>query len=79
MPRIQPVEPENAPEASRPLMEQAAQSTGQTLNFHREFGNSPTAFKAYLDFSATMQGGALDRQMQEAIAVAVSDFNGCVY
>ena len=27
----------------------------------------------------TLKGGALDRQMQESIAVAVSDFNDCAY
>ena len=32
-----------------------------------------------MDFAGTMQGGALDRQMQELIAVAISDFNGCKY
>jgi len=80
MPRIQPVEPENAPEAAKPLIEQAKEAAdGQVLNFHREMSNSPTSFKAYLDFSGTMQGGALDRKAQESIAVAVSDFNGCKY
>lgn len=79
VPRIEPVEPENAPEGSRPLMEQAAQSAGQTLNVHREFAVSPKAFEGYLNLNATLQGGTLDRQMQESIAVAVSDFNGCDY
>jgi AhpD family alkylhydroperoxidase len=32
-----------------------------------------------MDLSGTLQGGTLDRQMQESIAVAVSDFNGCTY
>ncbi len=32
-----------------------------------------------MDLNATLKGGALDRQMQESIAVAVSDFNGCAY
>lgn len=80
MPRIQPLEPENAPQTAQKLVEQAKQATGgQVVNFHREMSNSPTSFKAYLSFAGTMQGGALDRRMQEAIAVAVSDFNGCKY
>lgn len=79
MPHIQPVELESAPEASRPLMEQGAQDAGKMLNFHREFAVSPTAFEGYMNLNGTLQGGALDRQMQESIAVAVSDFNGCVY
>ena len=79
MPRIQPVEPENAPEASRPLMEKGAQGAGKMLNFYKTFALSPTAFGGYMDLNATLKGGALDRRMQESIAVAVSDFNGCAY
>jgi hypothetical protein len=80
MPRIQPVEPENAPQESQELVEEAKKAAGgQVLNFHRQMSVSPTSFKAYLDFAGTMQGGALDRQTQESIAVAVSDFDGCKY
>jgi AhpD family alkylhydroperoxidase len=32
-----------------------------------------------MDLSGTLQSGTLDRQMQESVAVAVSDFNGCTY
>jgi AhpD family alkylhydroperoxidase len=32
-----------------------------------------------MDLNATLKGGTLDRKMQESIAVAVSDFNGCDY
>ncbi len=77
MPRIQPVEPENAPEASRPLMEKGEQGAGKMLNFYKEFAVSPTSFEGYMNLNATLKGGALDGKMQESIAVAVSDFNGC--
>ena len=79
VPRIEPVEPENAPEESRPLMEKGAQGAGKMLNFYKEFAVSPTSFEGYMNLNATLQGGALDRRMQESIAVAVSDFNGCDY
>ena len=80
MPRIQPVEPESAPEAAQPLIEAGKQQTGgEVINFFKQMSVSPTTFKAYLDFAGTMQGGALDREMQELIAVAVSDFDGCRY
>ena len=58
MPRIQPVEPENAPEASRPLMEKGEQGAGKMLNFYKEFAVSPTAFEGYMDLNATLSGGA---------------------
>ena len=79
MQRIQRVELENASEESRPLMEQGAEGAGKMLNFYKTFANSPAAFKGYMDLNGTLKGGALDRQMQESIAVAVSDFNGCAY
>ena len=44
MPRIEPVEQERAPEASRPLMEQGAKGAGKMLNFYKAFAVSPTAF-----------------------------------
>jgi alkylhydroperoxidase family enzyme len=79
MPRIQPVEPENAPEESRPLMEQGEQEVGQMLNFFKQMAISPASFKAYMDFNETLQGGALDMETLEAIYLATSDYNGCGY
>ena len=80
MPRIQPLEPEDAPQESQPLMEQGKeQAGGELINFFKQMAVSPTSFKGYMDLAGTLQGGALDRQMQESIAVAVSDFHGCKY
>ena len=80
MPSIEPVEPENAPEESKPLIEQSKQmSGGEVVNFFKQMAVSPKTMKAYMDFAGTMQGGALDRQTQESIAVAVSDYHGCKY
>jgi len=80
MPRIQPVEPENAPEVSQEYVEAGKQMTGgEVINFFKQMSVSPTSFKGYMDLAETLQGGALDRQTQESIAVAVSDFDGCVY
>ena len=80
MPRIEPVEPDNAPEESQPLIEQSKQMTGgEVINFFKQMAVSPKSMKSYMDFAGTMQEGALDRQMQESIAVAVSDYHGCKY
>lgn len=79
MPRVQPVEPEAAPSRSQELAEKGKKEAGKVLNFHRQMSVSPAAFKSYMDFAETMRGGALDRRTQEAVAVAVSDFNGCKY
>lgn len=73
MPRTTPVEPENAPEQSKPLLE------GQIVNFHRQMAVAPAALKGYLDLAGTLSGGALSRADQESIAVAISDKHGCTY
>jgi alkylhydroperoxidase family enzyme len=79
MPRIQPLEPDDSPEQSRELMEQGEQAVGQMLNYFKQMAVSPASFKAYMDFNAALQGGALDHMTHEAIYIATSDFNGCVY
>jgi alkylhydroperoxidase family enzyme len=79
MPRVQPLEPEEAPEQSCQLMEQGEQAMGQMLNFFKQFAVSPASFQAYMDFDAALQGGALDQMTHEAIYIGTSDFNGCVY
>ena len=80
MPRIQPVEPADAPQGSQKYIEMGKKQTGgQVINFFKQMSVSPASFKAYMDFSGTLQGGALDRQTQESIAVAISDYDGCVY
>lgn len=80
MPRIQPVEPDNAPHGAQDYIEVGKQQTGgEIINFFRQMSVSPTSFKAYMDFADALKGGALDRQTQESIAVAISDYDGCVY
>ncbi len=80
MTRMQLVEPHNAPEVSKEYVEVGKQMTGgQVINFFKQMSVSPASFKGYMDLSGTLQSGTLDRQMQESIAVAVSDFNGCTY
>lgn len=80
MPRITPRDPDNAPAEAQPLIERGKQmSGGPVLNYFRELSVSPTAFQGYMDLAGTLQQGTLDRTVQEAIAVGVSDFDGCTY
>ena len=46
IPRIQSVDPENAPEESCPLMERGEQEIGQMLNFFKQMALSPASFDA---------------------------------
>ncbi len=79
MPRIQPVEPENAPEASRPLMEQGEQAFGQMLNFLKHIAVTQASFQGWWEFNGALQGGSLDQMTHESIYMATSNYNGCVY
>ncbi len=79
MPRIQPLEPHHA-KISQEYVEAGKQMTGgKVINYFKQMSVSPASFKGYMDLSETLQGGSLDRKLQESIAVAVSDFNGCTY
>lgn len=80
MPRIQPVDENNVPEASKPLMEQAKQATGgKVINYFAEMANSPAAFEAYLGLSGGLSKGKLPQELAEELSISVSDFNGCRY
>ena len=80
MPRTHAVEPEDAPEKSKPLIERGKKKTGgKVVNFYRQMAVSPAAFKGYLDLTDTLAGGALGHKDQQAIAVAISDKHGCTY
>lgn len=80
MPRIQPVDENSMPEASKPLMEQATQATGgKVINYLAEIANSPAAFEAYVGFSGAMSKGKLPKELQEELSISVSDYNGCHY
>ena len=41
--------------------------------------NSPATFQAFLDLSATLEGGVLPFETRYQIAIAVSEINGCAY
>ena len=79
MPRIQPLEPGDAPEQSRQLMEQGEQAMGQMMNYFKQMAVSPASFQGWWDFNEALQGGTLDQLTHESIYIATSDFNGCVY
>jgi alkylhydroperoxidase family enzyme len=79
MPRIQPLESDDAPEQSRQLMEQGEQAMGQMMNYFKQMAVSPASFQGWWDFNGALQGGNLDQLTHESIYIATSNFNGCVY
>lgn len=79
MPRIEAIDPKAAQGKTKQLFEAVGQKLGRVPNLFRTLGNSPAALQAYLDFGATLAGGALRPQLRELIAVAVAESNSCQY
>ena len=69
----------DAPEASRPLLEAYQRQYGAVPNMVRLIGNSPAALAAYMGFSSALTKGHLDPATQNRIALAVSQVDGCEY
>ncbi len=61
------------------LLEGVKAALGSTPNIFTTFANAPTALEAYLGLNGTLQGGALDAQFKEKLALTVAGLNGCDY
>lgn len=68
-----------APEAARPLLEDAKKKLGSVPNLFRVIANSPAALEGYFGLTGALAKGRLDARMQERIALAVAELNGCGY
>ncbi|CZT37137.1 carboxymuconolactone decarboxylase family protein [Rhizobium sp. 9140] len=76
---VTPADIANAPEASRPLLEQVKSQFGSVPNLFRVVSNSPAALEGYLAMSGALGKGRLAAQTREGIALAVAQINGCGY
>ncbi len=66
---------EDAPEASRPLLQRIAQAspTGRPLNLHAQMAHSPAVLAAYASLRAiTVEHGTFDPKVSAAITLAAS-------
>ncbi|HEY8005987.1 MAG TPA: carboxymuconolactone decarboxylase family protein [Methylocella sp.] len=70
---------EDAPAASRPLLEGVKKQLGSVPNMFRLISNSPAALEGYLGLSGALNKGALPAQTRERIALAIAEINGCTY
>lgn len=69
----------DAPEAARPMLENAKKKLGSVPNLFRVIANSPAALESYLGIMAALSKGRLDSKTHERIALAVAEINGCSY
>lgn len=79
MSRIPTLEAENAPEASKALLEGVRRQLGSAPNMFRLLANSPDVLSGHLALSGALSGGKLDAATREKIALAVAEINGCDY
>ena len=80
MTRLQtPATIEDAPTASRPLLEAVKKQLGVVPNLFRLVANSPAALEGYLGLSGALAKGRLPAATRERIALAVAEINGCSY
>ena len=80
MPRITtPATLDEAPAASRPLLEAVVKQLGSAPNMFRAIATSPQALEGYLGLSGALGKGSLPAATRERIALAVAQINGCSY
>ncbi len=79
MPRLQPIDPENASGKAKTLLEDVQSQWGMVPNLIRTLANAPAALDAYLHFQRALGSGALPARLREQIAICVAEENGCDY
>lgn len=79
MPRINPVDLNQANEKSRTLLEGVSKAMGMTPNILATMAHSPAVLESYLGFSKALSGSSLNPKLREQIGIAVAAANGCEY
>jgi uncharacterized peroxidase-related enzyme len=69
----------NAPEASRPLLQQVESSLGFVPNLLATFAESPAVLEGVLALDASLDKGTLTRVERQLVKIAVSTENSCTY
>ncbi len=78
MSRIAIPSPEDAPEASKPMLEAVRRSLGVTPKLFRLVANSPAALSGFVNLQSAL-AKTLDVKTRERIALAVAQANRCDY
>lgn len=70
---------EQAPAASKPLLDAVRKQLGVAPNLMKLVGHSPAALEGYLSLNGALAKGVLDSALRERIALTIAEFNGCEY
>ena len=79
MPRIHPLDPNQAEGKAKTLLDGARESMGMVPNVYATMANSPAVLEAYVSFHKAMGGASLGPVVREQIALTVAGANGCDY
>jgi uncharacterized peroxidase-related enzyme len=79
MQTIQPIQLENASEATKRLLATESAKTGLPSNMMKSLAQSPAVLEGYMQFRRALDGSKLDRIEREQIALAVAQANLCEY
>lgn len=79
MPRINPVNPDQAEGKAKDLLNAVQKAMGATPNIFKAFANSPASLEGYLNLSGALKKGILGAQLGEKIALTTAGANGCTY
>ncbi|MFG2972505.1 carboxymuconolactone decarboxylase family protein [Streptomyces sp. NPDC048331] len=79
MSRVHLIDPATATGAAAEQLEATQRTLGVTPNMARAMANSPAALKGFLGLFGALKEGVLSAGIQERIALAVSELNGCSY
>lgn len=71
--------PEDAPEASRPLLESTRNKLGFVPELYAYLAESPAALQAYFDLSARLQQTSFSPAEQQVLLLTISVENGCEF
>jgi uncharacterized peroxidase-related enzyme len=79
MPRIQPIDPANAPAAAQPMLEGLNKKMGRVPNIFKTMAQAPSVLEAYMTFSGAMAKSSLPATLREQIALACAGATNCDY
>lgn len=79
MPRIQPVNPDQAQGKSKELLTAVKAKLGGTPNLLTTMAQSPAVLESYLSFSGALGAGSLSAGLREQVALAIAGVNACEY
>jgi uncharacterized peroxidase-related enzyme len=73
------IDPATAEPKAKALLDGVNRKLGVTPNMMKVMASNPAVLGAYLGFSGALAGGRLGTRLQEQIALAVAEANGCDY